>query len=65
MYVGGTGRSIRTRKREHLDAFKTCMTKISALSQHVMNFDHRINWDNIKILQPESLHTGVALQKVS
>ena len=54
MYVGETGRSVRTRKREHVDAVKTFNTKKSALSQHVMEFDHRIDWDNVKILKSES-----------
>ena len=54
VYVGETGRSVRTRKREHADAVKTFNTKKSALSQHVMNFDHRIDWDNVKIVKSES-----------
>ena len=54
VYVGETGRSVRTRKREHADAVKTFNTKKSALSQHVMDFDHRIDWDNVKILKSES-----------
>ena len=41
VYVGETGRSVRTRKREHADAVRTFNTKKSALSQHVMDFDHR------------------------
>ena len=36
---GETGRSVRTRKREHVDAVNT---KNSALSQNVVDFDHRI-----------------------
>ena len=54
MYVGETGSSVRTRKREHADAVKTFNTKKSALSRHVMDFDHRIDWDNVKILKSES-----------
>ena len=54
MYVDETGRSVRTRKRENVDAVKTFNTKKSALSQHVMDFDHRIHWDNVKILKSES-----------
>ena len=54
VYVGETGRSVRTRKREHADAVKTFNTKKSALSQHVMDFDDRIGWDNNKILKSES-----------
>ena len=54
VYVGETGRSVRTRKREHAVAVKTFNTKKSVLSQHVMDFDHRIDWDNVKILKSES-----------
>ena len=54
VYVGETERSIRTRKREHADAVKTFNTKKSALSQHVMDFDHRIDWDDVKIVKSES-----------
>ena len=54
MYVGETGRSVRTKKWEHADAVKTFNTKKSALSQHVMKFDHRIDWDNVKIPKSES-----------
>ena len=54
MYVDETGHSVRIRKRKHIDAVKTFNTKTSALSQHVMDFDHRIDWDNVKILKSES-----------
>ena len=53
MCVGETGRSVRTGKREHADAVKTFNIKKSALSQHVVDFDHRIDWDNVKILKSE------------
>ena len=54
MRVGETRRSVRTRKREHADAVKTFSTKKSVLSQHVMDFDQRIDRDNVKILKSES-----------
>ena len=54
VYVGETGRSVRTRKRKQVDAVKTFNTNKSALSQHVMDFDHRITWDDVKILKSES-----------
>ena len=54
VYVGESGRSVRTRKREHADTVKTFSTKKSALCQHVMDFDHGINWDNVKILKSET-----------
>ena len=54
VYVGETGPSVRTRKREHVDAVKIFNTIKSALSQHVLDFDYRIDWDNVKILKSES-----------
>ena len=54
VYLGETGRSVRTRKLKHVDAVKTFNTKMSTLSQHVMNFNHRIYWGNVKILKSES-----------
>ena len=54
VYLGETGGRNKTRKREHADAVKIFNTKKSALSQHVMDFDHRIDWDNVKILKSES-----------
>ena len=53
MHVGKTGRSVRTRIREHVDAVKTFKTKSSALSQHVMDFNYTTDWDNVKILTSE------------
>ena len=47
VHVSKTGRGVKTRKWKHADAVKTFNTKKSALSQHVMDFDHRIDWDNV------------------
>ena len=52
--MGETGCSVRSIKREHVDAVKTFNIKKSALSQHVMDFAHRIHWNNVKILKSES-----------
>ena len=54
VYVGKTGRSVRNRKREQINTVKTFNTKKSAQGQHVVNFDHRIDWDDVKILKSES-----------
>ena len=52
--VGETGRSVGTRKWEHVNEVKIFNTKMSPPSQHVMDFDHRIDWENVKILKSES-----------
>ena len=53
MYIGETGRSLETRKRERIDAVKNFDLKKSALCQHVAKNDHFIDWDNAKILRKE------------
>ena len=54
MHVGETERSVKTRKREHVDEVKTFNTRKSALRQHVVDFDHRIDWVNATTLKSES-----------
>ena len=54
LYIGETGRSITTRKREHVDAIRNFNVKKSALCQHVLDKDHLIDWGNVEILKRES-----------
>ena len=51
MHVGEMGCNVRIRKWEHVDAVKTINTKKSALSLHVMDFNHQIDWDNFKLIK--------------
>ena len=53
MYVGEVGHDVGPRKWGHVDAIKTFNTKKSVPSQHVMDFDSRIDWYD-KILTSES-----------
>ena len=53
VYIGETGRSLKTRKKEHANAVKSNVIKQSALVQHVIDHDHTINWQNTKILKSE------------
>ena len=46
VYIRETGRSLETRKREHIDAVKNLDLKKSAPCQHVTENDHFINWNN-------------------
>ena len=55
---------LEPKKREHVDAVKTFHSKKLALNQHVMDLDHIIDWDNVKVPKSNHKHTGVALQKV-
>ena len=40
VYIVETGRSIKTRKREHFDAVKKMDTNKSALCQHIAGFNY-------------------------
>ena len=42
MCVSETRRSVKTRKRKHVDVVKTFNAKKSTLSRNVKDFDHRI-----------------------
>jgi len=42
-YVGQTKRQMKTRIREHCNV----------ISEHILNFKHNFNWDNVKILDRE------------
>ena len=43
MYVDDTGLNTRARKREHINAVMTFNAEKLALSQHVIDFDRRID----------------------
>ena len=53
-YIGQTKRNINTRLKEHRTAVKKGRIQKSALSEHVMNKVHLIDWQNAKIIQQES-----------
>ena len=44
VYVGETGRSLNTRKKEHVKAVKEMNLQKSALCQHIATCDHFIAW---------------------
>ena len=60
VYIGETGRSITTRRREYVDAIKNLDVKKSALCHQVVNKDHVIDWGNVEILKRESHWRRVA-----
>ena len=51
--IGETGRSVKTRKREHVCAVRDFDREKSVLCQHVLEHDHVIDWENVKILKSE------------
>ena len=57
VHIGETGRSIKTRKREHFDAVKRMDVKKSALCQNIVDFDHFIAWDETKVLKMEAIYS--------
>ena len=53
VYVGETGRSLSTRKKEYVKAVKEMNLQKSALCQHIVTCDHFIAWDDASILKIE------------
>ena len=53
IYIGETGRSVKTRKREHVSAVRNFDLEKSALCQHVVKHDHVIDWENVENLKSE------------
>ena len=49
-YVGQTGRILEQRIKEHRKAVSTFNTDTSALAEHVLTEDHRIDWEAVSIL---------------
>ncbi|XP_039312235.1 uncharacterized protein LOC120359297 [Solenopsis invicta] len=52
-YVGQTKRKLKTRIKEHVNNIKFETAKISVISEHRLQQNHSINWENVKILDFE------------
>ena len=52
-YISKTERNVRATTHEHVDAM-TFTVKKSTLSRHAMDFNHRINRDNVKMVKTRS-----------
>jgi len=52
-YVGQTKRQMKTRIREHCNNIKLDESKHSVISEHILNFKHKFDWDNVKVLDRE------------
>jgi len=53
-YVGQTKRQLSTRIKEHSNNYKSIAAKPSVITQHMLDFSHTFNWNNIKILDTEA-----------
>ena len=54
VYVGLTKRDLNSRLKEHQRTIKQQKPENSALCEHVILFDHVIDWANSRILKTES-----------
>ncbi|KYN37516.1 hypothetical protein ALC56_08117, partial [Trachymyrmex septentrionalis] len=52
-YVGQTKRKLRTRLKEHMNDVKKPVEALSVISNHRINNDHGMDWENTKILDSE------------
>ena len=53
-YMGETGRALGTRRKEHHSSVKYEKTESSALAKHLIDNDHRIAWEDVKIVFREN-----------
>jgi len=53
-YIGETKRSLETRQKEHKADIKNKRFDKSSLMQHTIDLNHRMDWDNSKVLEFES-----------
>jgi len=52
-YVGQTKRQLKTRAKEHFNNIKLDESRHSVITQHILNYNHSFNWQDIKILDSE------------
>jgi len=52
-YVGQTKRQLRTRIKEHVSDINKKNGSPSVISEHRLNFNHEVEWENIKIMDNE------------
>jgi len=52
-YVGQTKRQLKTRIREHSNNIRLSLSRHSVITDHVLEFSHSFDWENVKILDSE------------
>jgi len=52
-YVGQMGRQLGTRLKEHRTNIKLDPPRHSVVSEHILEFGHSFNWNDVKILDNE------------
>ena len=57
LYIGQTKRDLNTRLQEHKRAIKFQRPEQSALCEHSITLDHKIDWNGATILSKEKDHT--------
>ena len=62
-YVGETGRSFQTRKKEHIRNVKSC-EKGSNIAKHAWDHDHKIDFENGKVIDSGNYRTQKKKQNI-
>lgn len=69
-YVGESGRQLKTRIEEHRKSVRTGSLS-SAISEHVQEYDHRINWESVNIIDrddrfiPRKIREAIQIKRTS
>ena len=60
--IGETGRSLKTRKSEHLRNVEPCIRRGSSVAKHAWTHDHIIDFTNSIVIESGSHRTRKALE---
>ena len=52
-YVGQSKRQLKTRIKEHRNNIKLAPDEHSVVSEHIIHYDHKFNWEHASILDKE------------
>jgi hypothetical protein len=55
-YVGQTKRQLGTRLKEHKNNIKLDPEKHSVITEHIVNTNHKMDWNNVKILDHKNIY---------
>jgi len=53
-YIGQTKRQLSTRVKEHKHNVNKKSHSLSVIAEHIVNTDHKMDWENTKILDTET-----------
>jgi len=64
-YVDQTKRQLKTRFKEHKNNIRQNHSKHSVVSEHIINFNHAFDWENVQIMDHKhNYHKRMILEMI-